>query len=225
MEEKNLFDIHKKIYFHDKRKLNQEIPEQLMALKHIKEDNIVLELGGSIGRNSCVINYLLKNKNNHVVIEPNLNEVKTLEKNRSLNNFLFKIETSVLSHIPLYSRRWETFKNYVPDSTKVNNISFEELKLKYNLCFDTLVIDSEGNFTDNLRYIPDLLKDIRLLIIEHDFNSEEDLNYFNDCLNNNNFKIIDCYKKTDKFGPPDGMNFAWGVKTDPIFVSVWKKET
>lgn len=33
--------------------------------------------------------------------------------------------------------------------------------------------------------------------------------------------MIDKLLKTDKFGP--GMNWSDGLKTDPIFVSVWKR--
>ena len=38
---------------------------------------------------------------------------------------------------------------------------------------------------------------------------------------NNNFSIHDKYLKNDKYGP--GNNWRDGVKTDPIFISVWNK--
>jgi hypothetical protein len=37
----------------------------------------------------------------------------------------------------------------------------------------------------------------------------------------NGLKMVDKYMKTDKFGP--GMNWTDGLRSDPIFVSVWKK--
>lgn len=35
------------------------------------------------------------------------------------------------------------------------------------------------------------------------------------------FKMVDKYMKNDRYGP--GMKWGYGIKTDPIFVSVWKK--
>ena len=62
------------------------IPEQLMTAKHLHPDDCVLELGGSIGRNSCVINSILTDKTKHVVVEPSKAELNILLKNRDSNN-------------------------------------------------------------------------------------------------------------------------------------------
>ena len=47
-----LYHLHNKLNFTNKELLKREIPEQLLALKHISKDDVVLELGGSIGRNT-----------------------------------------------------------------------------------------------------------------------------------------------------------------------------
>jgi hypothetical protein len=219
--EQRLFELHNNLNFTNKYYLKQEIPEQLMVLKHIKPTDVVLEFGGSVGRNSCIISKILNDSNNLVTIEPNSNERLSLEQNRQLNNFHFKIEPNVLSNIPLYSIGWRTYKNIVHDSTFVNNISWETLLNKYNLNFNVFIIDNEGNFVDNLKTFPTMLENINLLSIEHDFNSEYDLNYFINTMNKNGFRMIDKYMKNDKYGP--GINWGDGVQTDPIFVSVWKK--
>ena len=54
---------------HSKLKLNygnfsEEYPEQEMAVMYIKPDDIVLEIGGNIGRNSCIIGSLLNDSKN-----------------------------------------------------------------------------------------------------------------------------------------------------------------
>lgn len=219
--EQRLFELHNTLNFTNKNNLKKEIPEQLMVLKHIKPTDVVLEFGGSIGRNSCIISKILNDSNNLVTIEPNSSERINLEKNRLLNSFNFKIEPNVLSNIPLYSIGWNTYKNNVPGSTFVNNISWDTLLNKYNLNFNVFIIDNEGNFVDNLKTFPTMLENINLLSIEHDFNSEYDLNYFVNTMNKNGFKMIDKYMKNDKYGP--GINWSDGVKTDPIFVSVWEK--
>lgn len=217
----NLKNIHKSLKFEPQNQLNLELPEQLMIVKHLCPNDIVLELGGSIGRASCVINSLLENKKHHVVIEPSKIESEKLKINRDLNSLEFSIETAAISKHKLYSKGWYTYKSKINGSVEVDIISFNELKEKYNLNYNVLVIDNEGHFVDNLREFPDILENIRKLQIEHDFNSEEDLIFFNNTMNNNGFKMVDKFLKNEKYGP--GINWADGVKTDPIFVSVWKK--
>ena len=67
---------------------------------------------------------------------------------------------------------------------------------------------------------PDILDNIRMMIIEHDFNTEDDYEYFKKTLDIKGYKCEDSYLKTDRYGP--GMNWDDGLKSDPIFVSVWK---
>lgn len=219
--ENKLIEIHNKLNF-DKDELFKEIPEQLMILKHIKPEHSVLELGGSVGRASCIINYILDNKEKHLVIEPNLFEAYELKKNRDNNSFKFLIEPSAISKHKLYLYKWQTYKKPFPGFTiEINTITFEDLKKKYKFDYDVLVIDDEGNFVDNLKNFPEILDGVKLLQIEHDFHSQEDLDFFYTTMEKNNFKMIDKFLKTDKFGP--GIDWCDGIKTDPIFVSVWKR--
>ena len=216
-----LIDIHNGLSFTDKAKLNMEIPEQLMAVKHITPDSVVLELGGSIGRNSCVINSILDTKTNHVVIEPSTKELSILQENRDSNNFGFFIENSAISNVPLYSLHWNTYPTQIPGSIEVNTIGYNDVLEKYKLTFNTLVIDNEGHFVGMLTDFPTILDGIKLLIIEHDFNTEDDLCYFKKTMTQSGFTMKDMFLKTDRYGP--GMNWCDGLNTDPIFVSVWKK--
>jgi hypothetical protein len=218
--ENKLIEIHNKLKF-DKNELKKEFPEQLMILKHIKPTDCVLEFGGSIGRSSCLINYLLNDKEKHIVIEPNLNEARELEKNKNNNSFKFSIERSAISGHKLYSKGWRTYKSKIPGSVEVNTITLEQLRDKYKLNYNVLVIDNEGNFVDNLKDFPEILDGVRLLQIEHDFNSEEDIQFFYSTMKQNNFKMTDKFLKTERFGP--GINWFDGIRTDPIFVSVWEK--
>lgn len=222
-----LIDIHNGLSFSEKSQLNVELPEQLMAVKHIEPNNVVLELGGSIGRNSCVINSILNTKTNHVVIEPSTKELSILQQNRDSNNFGFFIENSAISKHPLYqgtgALEWHTFtspsSNTFPVS--VNTIDYNTLVEKYKLTFDTLVIDNEGNFVDMLKDFPTILDNIKLLIIEHDFNTEDDLCYFKKTMTQSGFSMNDMFLKNERYGP--GINWSDGLNTDPVFVSVWKK--
>jgi len=216
-----LIDIHKGICFSEKSELDNEIPEQLMAVKHITPDCIVLELGGSIGRNSCIINSILDTKTNHVVVEPSKIELSILQQNRDSNNFEFFIENSAISKVPLYSLSWYTYPTQIPDSVEVNTIGYNDVLEKYKLKFNTLVIDNEGHFVGMLKDFPTILDGIKLLIIEHDFNTEDDLCYFKKIMTQSGFTMEDMFLKNDRYGP--GINWNDGLKTDPVFVSVWKK--
>ena len=219
--ESELVKIHNTLNFTDRRQLTTEIPEQLMVVKHIKPTDIVLEFGGSIGRNTCILSSILDKSENLVTIEPSPIERQGLQKNRQLNGFNFNIEPRVLSNKPLYSRRWSTFVEEQPNSVKVENITWSELQNKYDLKFNAFVIDNEGNFVENLKVFPNMLENVNVLSIEHDFKLEEDLQFFNSTMETNGLKMVDKYMKTDKFGP--GMNWTDGLTSDPIFVSVWKK--
>jgi serine acetyltransferase len=201
--------------------LFMEVPEQIMVLRHLRDDDCVLELGGSIGRCSCIINSIISHKSNHVVVEPSKRELDILIKNRDSNVFQFQIENAAISSKQLYSRGWYTYDTRVPNSVPVNCIHFDDFSRKYGLRFNVLVIDNEGNFVQMLKDFPTILNDIRLIQIEHDFNSQEDLDYFTQTVSAHGFKCVDSLKKTDPYGP--GWKWADGVIGDPHFVSVWKR--
>ena len=230
----NIFDVHARQRLeHDAQKLKAlhstlqfngylftEVPEQIMILRHLRDTDCVLELGGSIGRSSCVINSILSNKSNHVVVEPSKSELNTLKRNRDVNNLQFQIENSAISTKQLYSKGWYTHDTQIPGSVPVNCIRVEDLQ-KYNLSFNVLVIDNEGNFVQMLKDFPNVLNGIRMVQIEHDFHSQEDLDYFTNTLHDCGFSCVDTLKKVDPHGP--GWKWRDGVVGDPIFVSVWKK--
>jgi hypothetical protein len=203
------------------RELKREIPEQLMVMEFLDRDARVLELGGSCGRNSCIINSLLTNKARHVVIEPSPKELQSLKANRRINQLNYAVENCAISKAPLFQRGWHTFATPVPDSVPVRTCDYATIVAKYG-AFDTLVIDNEGNFVPMLRDFPELMDGVHTLIIEHDFHSAEDLAYFYACMHERGMALAGTYMKTDAYAP--GMQWRDGVRTDPVFVSAWKKE-
>ena len=174
----NIPEISIKLKYHDKLKLkygswNGELPEQLLSLKYISSDLKVLELGGNIGRNSMIIASLLENQKNLVTIEPNPDIFKQLKENRDSNNLVFNIEESAVSKRRLWSKKWYTFDSEVPGSKEVKTISFGDIEKKYDLVFDTLVVDCEGALYYILKDDPTILKNINLILIENDFSSND----------------------------------------------------
>lgn len=218
-----LIPIHKSLTnFYPSNQIIHELPEQIMACLLLNENDSVLEFGGSIGRNSCVINTILKNKTNHVVIEPNPTEYAGLEKNRVLCGLEYKTESAAISKVPLYAHHWVTYTTQVKNSIPVNTITYEDFKLKYDISFNTIIIDNEGNFPQTLRDYPSILDGIRLIIIEHDFKCLEDLQYFCEVMKSNGFNMNAYYLKDYPDGP--GMEWIDGIIGDPIFVSGWTRD-
>ena len=67
---KNLSDIHKNISL-IYGCMSEEYTEQRLSCKYINENDIVLEIGGNMGRNALVISNILNNDKNLVTLEPN----------------------------------------------------------------------------------------------------------------------------------------------------------
>jgi len=191
---------------------NQELPEQKMVVKYLTGNEKVLEIGGNIGRNSLVIASILQDNTNFVTLECDINIAGQLTENRDLNNFNFHIENSALSNRKLIQRGWDT----MPSDTLqegyswVNTITLDDLKSKYNIEFDTLVLDCEGAFYYILMDMPEILNNIKLIIMENDYHDISHKIYIDEILIKNNFNID--YQECG----------GWGPCFDNFF-EVWKK--
>ena len=193
--------------------LNEELPEQKMVVRYLTGNEKVLEIGGNIGRNSLVIASILKDSSNLVTLESDVGIVKQLTENRHLNNLKFHIENSALSNRKLIQVGWDTIPS---DTLKegykwVNTITLDNLKSKYKIDFDTLVLDCEGAFYYILKDTPEILNNINLIIMENDYFDVSKKNYVDEILIKNNF-IVDYAE----YG-------GWKIYYDN-FYEVWKKK-
>lgn len=192
--EKNIDSIHSKLKFNH-GSLKDEYPEQSMAIRYLTGHEKVLEIGGNIGRNSLLIGYILgmKNNNNMVVLEPDEDIAKKLYENRDLNNFNFNIEVSALSKRKLIKKKggWRSVVSdkVLENHTNLNTITLDDLNAKYNIEFDTLVLDCEGAFYYILMDMPEILNNINLIIMENDFCTMEHKNYVDQILKKNKFFV------------------------------------
>jgi FkbM family methyltransferase len=168
---------------------SDELPEQKITVRQLKGHEKVLEIGGNIGRNSLVISSILHNSNNLVTLECDPNIANKLRENRDINNFEFHIETSALSKKKLIQRGMDTIQSDVllNGYTPVNIISLEELKNKYNIVFDTLVLDCEGAFYYILMDMPEILENINMIIMENDYGDINHKKYVDQVLTDNDF--------------------------------------
>ena len=194
-----------------------ELPEQKMAVKYLSGNEKVLEIGGNIGRNSLIISSILGKVRQHnlVVLECNMEIYNQLVENRDLNKMAFHIENSALSKRPLIQKGWDTMvadsASSVPDGfTSVNCISYDELMQKYAVPFDTLVLDCEGAFYYILQDMPEILQNVKLIIMENDYTNFSHKEY------------IDYILRQNKFYIDHVESGGWGP-CYPNFFEVWKR--
>lgn len=184
--------------------LQDELPEQQMVLRYFTGAEKVLEIGGNIGRNSLVIASLVDNAN-FVTLESDAHIAKQLEENRYLNDFTFHIENAALSKRRLIQRGWDTKPSDTLEEGHVwvNTINYADLKRKYPIEFDTLVLDCEGAFYYILMDMPEILDNIKLIIMENDyFENPPHKEYVDSILKKNNFYVDyreACYTRGHRF--------------------------
>lgn len=191
----------------------EELPEQKMVVRYLSGNEKVLEIGGNIGRNSLIIASILKDSTNLVTLESDINIANQLIENRDLNKFNFFVEKSALSNRSLIQKHWDTIPSntLLEGFTWVNTITLDNLKTKYNIDFDTLVLDCEGAFYYILLDMPEILNNIKLIIMENDYWDISKKNYIDELLIKNNY-----YVEYQESG-------GWGPCTNNFF-EVWKKQ-
>lgn len=200
-----LTELHKKLKINNGT-FNEEYPEQEMAAMFIEPNDVVLELGGNIGRNSCVIASLLADSSTLVVFESDAKVTPMLKENRDLNNLKFHIEDCAISNSELYQTGWITKSVDLINSddlsswTKVKTSTWTEIKSKYNnLIFNALIADCEGALYYILRDEPTFLENFKKIIIENDFHDIEHKNFVDNNFRKFGFKRV--YAKSGGFGP------------------------
>jgi len=176
-DEERLQFLHKHLIL-TQGSMRQEYPEQVMAIKYVRPEATVLELGGNIGRNSLIIASVLSNSKRLVVLECDPHSASVLKEHRDINHLSFHVEACALSNRKLCQRGWLTQEykgKQVPKGyTPIQTITWPKLKEKYPLVFDTLVADCEGALLPILQDFPILLESINTVIVENDYRSKEE---------------------------------------------------
>ncbi len=157
-----------------------ESPEQRLAVKYVKPNAKVLEIGANIGRNTMILSSLLNDDTNLVTLECNRNFIELLELHKKLNKMNFQIVNAALSYRPLAIRDWDTVvieNDCIPENyERVECVTFEELKSRF-FNFDTLVADCEGALYYILQDNRELFQDFETIIIENDYHDIEHYNF------------------------------------------------
>lgn len=218
--ESQLRDIHRTLTLKCGR-MDEEFNEQVMAFRFLRPEHKVLEIGGNIGRNSLIIAHILAQKNldgNLVVLECDPHSAKILAENRDQNNFVFHVEPLALSGVKLIQKGWDTIPSDIllHGYNWVNTVSYDDLKKKYPIHFDALVLDCEGAFYYILHDFPHILDGIRLVILENDFSTSTQKEYVDSVLERNDFVNV--------YAAHLGHNIEKFAYCKSFFYQVWKKK-
>lgn len=195
-----------------------EFPEQKLAVKFLTGNEKILEIGSNVGRNTFVMSYILNrcNNKNLVSLESNNAVFKQLVENKNGTNLECFLENAALSKRNLIQNPylWNTIVSdeVLEGYQKVNTITFDELEKKYNITFDTLVMDCEGAFYYILQDMPEILNNINLVIMENDYEDIEHKKYIDSVLKEKGLSVV--YSEGD----------GWGPCAD-YFYEVWKRDT
>jgi FkbM family methyltransferase len=177
---------------------SDEYIEQLLCLKYINNDDIVLEIGGNIGRVSMIISSII-DSSNLVVVESDPETSKKLKENRVNNNFQFIVVNGAISNVNLYQCGWNVYTleeinslNIFKHNVKqIPTIKYDYMREKVNKSFNTLVIDCEGAFYTILKENKSILDGIEKIIIENDYRNEEHKTWVNSYLSSQGFTTVE----------------------------------
>ena len=166
-----LSSIHSKVHFYGN--LDAEYPEQLMICRFLPPTAKVLELGTNIGRSSIVIASILQDDSQFVTLETCKREAHYACVNRDANGKKFHIVNAALSLHPLYQSGMTCYTEPKENAVPVKTCTLDDIHQQYKIVFDTLVVDCEGAFYDIIHDFPTIIDNIKLIIIENDYNSDQ----------------------------------------------------
>jgi FkbM family methyltransferase len=178
-----------------------EVNEKKLIEKHLNQNDIVLELGGCMGVISLLINNILNKKEGHIVIEIDSNKFEYLQLNRKLNNGKFKMLNGALSNNRnLYYKESNNFWGgkmvEYKTSKPVKAYNLPDLEQKFNLTFNTLVMDIEGGELEVIKKLN--LISFEKLLFEIHFNREKNqYKTIEKRLKDNNFILKESYGRVE----------------------------
>jgi hypothetical protein len=181
----------------------QELRDQKLSAIILTGGEKILQLGGHIGIHTIFLAHLMKNDSDLLVLESNHEVVEQMKQNRDGNNLHFHIEEAVLSKRPQFQKGWNRIQcdSPLPDYKPVATIDFKTIAERYNILFDTLVLDSE-NYLDTIFVdMPEIIENIETVFLKNDYIDSEKhrKNLVNNFLLKNGFELY--YIELGGFGP------------------------
>jgi len=177
--------------------------------KFLTKEMTVLELGGSLGVTSVIINSILDKKTNHIVCEGNPELIENLAYNKNQNDCEFQIVNQPVSslekkvsfffnNISLGGSIFNKHHKYKDNlhgeykKTVMNTITPMLLEKQFDLNFDCLICDIEGEEFNLLLDLYYYFKEFKLMIVEFHFDDESNYQKLEKLKNNysDNFDFI-----------------------------------
>lgn len=173
-----------------------ERDEQTLVRRHIRLDHCVLELGSRYGTVSCMINSLLSDPTRHVAVDPAIEVLPALMRNRENHGGQFHVVTGVISKVPMAVVQTPDFNQYatftIPnENSNTTSFTLDEIQTKYNIRFNCLVADCEGFLEQFFNENPDFLNQLDTVIFEADLWQRCNYNYVRWMLDTHGFKMVD----------------------------------
>ena len=148
-----------------------ELIEKYLCWNFIEPNSCVLELGARYGSVSCIINKRISDNTKQVSVEPDSLVWDALERNITDNNCFITLHKGFVSKTNHSLTRFGYATTSTRDATQTSipSLSIEDLQIKHNLIFDTLVADCEGFLEVFFEEHPFMYSQIHTIIFEADY--------------------------------------------------------
>ena len=206
--------------------LCDEIVEQYMTAMVLRSDDVVLELGGSVGRNTCTIAAQLRDASSFVVLECDAISARRLAVNARANGLNFAIETAALSALPMIQRlsadRFEETREWacdapVPDGwARVQTVTLDVLRARHPVLrsLSVLVVNCERGLFGIFRDSPHILDGVRAVVLGNIFFGKDSTFMVYACLRARGFTCVWQQDYVRPFAPT-------GSDSIPAFWQLW----
>jgi len=180
--------------------LATERMEQLFLHEFVKPSDSVLQLGANIGTSCILVDKLLDNRKMNVCLEPIEEVFDVLVKNKEYNDCGFIPVLGLLSsekNVKIQKHGKDLDSSFVSKDGElgVNTYTLSELESIINSKFSVLFMDCEGCFIQVLLDFPEILDDLRMVIVEKDRIHELDYSGCDEKLVGAGFKKKECWDK------------------------------
>ena len=188
----NLVKYHEDLIYYNEREelINHKViesTEQRLSQKHIKPEDVVLELGARYGTVSCLVNRIINDKDNHYVVEPDKLVWEALEDNMKINDCKFNIIKGVIGKNKYRLEGNGYAKTSVIDNSygvsQIDNYEIPEAP------FNTLIADCEGYLETFYNENKDFFQKINKIIMECDMPDKCNYQYLLNEFINLGFKV------------------------------------
>lgn len=172
---------------------SEELPERMGILNHLHPESVVLEIGGGDGGVSILIAHVLTNSKHFLTIEANPFKAKKLLQLGHIFSKPFYVFNGVLTDgsykLDCISKDIKSYSicNNVVVNEHTENLTFFDMQEKYNLKFDTLIIDCEGCYK---YFLLDILKLPQIKQVQIEWDGE----FLEDKILKEGFRLVCTYK-------------------------------